>query len=256
MVSRSTWAPPHMAVGYHPACSSQPGAYPCFPIMPRFGLTGLGRGGGGGGGAAGGGGGGRGGAGGARMGRGGGPMVDGGGPVFTGGGRMPPQFGSRRFGRGFRFPSRFGPFFADGSWGGGWWPWECPGWMWPWCPPSSYPFYSLPALRPGLMGLGRAIPLNSQVPRYGMSGLGLFNVTTDPTTGLADYSSWSLPEFAILGFAGLVLTYLFYAGFMQAGQTVYRGQAAGRRRRVAKAKKLREKAKRLEEGEGRFFGLI
>lgn len=43
MVSRLTWAPPQMAVGYQPACSTKSGLYPCFPIMPRFGLTGLGR---------------------------------------------------------------------------------------------------------------------------------------------------------------------------------------------------------------------
>ena len=32
-----------MAIGYRPVCQSKPGLWPCFPIMPRFGLMGLGR---------------------------------------------------------------------------------------------------------------------------------------------------------------------------------------------------------------------
>lgn len=227
-MSRSTWAPPHMAVGYQPACSSKQGLYPCYPIMPRFGLTGLGRGPGGGGGA-------RGGAAGARGGA--------AGPVFVGAGPMQPKLGGRTFGRGFRFPSNFGPFFSDGSSAGvwnNWWPAWCSNYQY------SYPFYSQPAVPQ--FGLGAVHAVNPVVPRYGMSGLGqLFS---------SDYSTWGAPEFMILGAAGLFLTYLLYAGTVQAKQTVYRGQAAGRKRRVAKAKKLREKAKQLEEGEGRLFGLI
>lgn len=142
MVSRLTWAPPQMAVGYQPACSSKQGLYPCYPIMPRFGLTGLGRGPGGGGGATG-----------ARGGR--------GGPVFVGGSApMRPQLGGRVFGRGFRFPSTVGPYFSDGSWGGIWnnW-WPCPGDQY------SYPFYSHPVLTQ--FGLGAIHPVNPLFPRYG-----------------------------------------------------------------------------------------
>lgn len=32
-----------MAIGYRPVCESKPGLWPCFPLMPRFGLMGLGR---------------------------------------------------------------------------------------------------------------------------------------------------------------------------------------------------------------------
>lgn len=32
-----------MAIGYRPVCTSKPGLWPCYPIMPRFGLMGLGR---------------------------------------------------------------------------------------------------------------------------------------------------------------------------------------------------------------------
>lgn len=32
-----------MAIGYQPVCQSKPGLWPCYPIMPRFGLMGLGR---------------------------------------------------------------------------------------------------------------------------------------------------------------------------------------------------------------------
>ena len=31
-----------MAVGYAPTCQSKPGLWPCYPIVPRFGLMGLG----------------------------------------------------------------------------------------------------------------------------------------------------------------------------------------------------------------------
>lgn len=31
-----------MAIGYQPVCKSKPGLWPCYPIMPRFGLMGLG----------------------------------------------------------------------------------------------------------------------------------------------------------------------------------------------------------------------
>lgn len=111
----------------------------------------------------------------------------------------------------------------------GWWP------CYPMMPPYS------------LMGLGKMPRSYSLIPRYGAAGLGLFST---------DYSTWSWPEGIIIAGAGLVLTYLLYAGVMQSKQTVYRGQAAGRKRRVEKAKRLRAKAKKLEEGEGRLFGLI
>lgn len=140
-MSRSTWAPPHMAVGYQPTCFTKQGTYPCYPIMPRFGLTGLGRGPGGGGGAAG-----------ARGGR--------GGPVFVGSGPMQPQLGGRVFGRGFRFPSTVGPFFSDGSWGGSW-----NNWSPVMCPSYSYPFFSHPVLTQ--FGLGAIHAVNPLVPRYG-----------------------------------------------------------------------------------------
>lgn len=32
-----------MAIGYRPVCQSKPGLWPCYPIMPRFSLMGLGR---------------------------------------------------------------------------------------------------------------------------------------------------------------------------------------------------------------------
>ena len=32
-----------MAVGYQPTCATQPGWWPCYPMMPRFGLMGLGQ---------------------------------------------------------------------------------------------------------------------------------------------------------------------------------------------------------------------
>lgn len=146
MVSRLTWAPPQMAVGYQPGCSSKQGLYPCYPIMSRFGLTGLGRGPGGGSGA-------RGGAPGARGG--------GGGPVFVAGGApMQPRLGGRVFGRGFRFPSTVGPYFSDGSSGGVW-----NNWCLPWYPDYSYPFYSHPVLTQ--FGLGAIHPVNPLFPRYG-----------------------------------------------------------------------------------------
>lgn len=42
MVTRTTWLP-RMSLGYEPTCSSQAGLWPCYPIMPRFGLMGFGR---------------------------------------------------------------------------------------------------------------------------------------------------------------------------------------------------------------------
>lgn len=222
MVSRLTWAPPHMAVGYSPGCSTKPGMYPCYPIMSRFGLTGLGRGGGGA----------RGGAAGGRVGR-GGPVSapGGGGPIFVGSGPSHPRLGGRVFGRGFRFPSSLGPFFSDGNWGGSW-PWGCPWWQLP-----TYPV--LP--QHGLMGT-----VNPLVPRYGMSGL-TFDGTGIFGTGLfsSDLTTWGIPE----GIAALIGAYAIYAMFFQAKQTKYRLEGAAQRRRKTKAARYRAKAKALEEKE-------
>lgn len=212
MVNRLTWAPPHMAVGYHPTCSSKTGDYPCFPIMPRFGLTGLGRGG-------------------ARMGRGDGPVF------VAGGAPIQPQLGGRVFGRGFRFPSSNGPFFSDGSSAGSWTS-ECPWWL---SDSYSYPFYSHPVLQQ--FGLGAVNPV---VPRYGMSGL-TFDGTGLFGSGLfsGDITTWGIPE----GVAALFGAYAIYAMFFQAKQTKYRLEGAAQRRRKARAAKYRAKAKKLEEKE-------
>ena len=42
MVSR-TQLLDRMSVGYQPTCATQPGWWPCYPMMPRFGLMGLGQ---------------------------------------------------------------------------------------------------------------------------------------------------------------------------------------------------------------------
>ena len=227
MVTRSTWAPPHMAVGYGPGCSTRQGLYPCFPIMSRFGLTGLGRGGGGGA---------RGGGGGSRGGRGDG----GGGPVFVGSGPSHPQLGGRRFGRGFRFPSRFGPYFSDGNWGGAW-PWGCPWWQLP-----SYPL--LPQYG-AMSGLGIVNPV---VPRYGLSDLstGLFcwPPIGDPNC------SWGLPEVAIILGGLYTLFALVYTTGRGAKKGYLKLETKAQRRRKTKAAKYRARAKALEaKGLGGIF---
>lgn len=256
MVSRSTWAPPHMAVGYHPSCSGEQGFYPCYPIMPRFGLTGLGRGGGGGGGA-------RGGATGARVGAGGGPMVTAGGagPAFVGH-PMAPRLGGRTFGRGFRFPSSFGPFFSDGSsagWWSNWWP--------QWCGPYSYPFYSYPA-RPQI-GLGRLV--NPVVPRYGMTGLGAAGEGAGIFgTGILCWPPSWWPNFlggddsgsctwqGLDWFTILFIGYGIYSIFFTTKKKAKAGylglEVKAQKRRKARAEKYRAKAKALEaKGLGGIF---
>lgn len=214
-----------MAVGYQPGCLTKQGTYPCYPIMPRFGLTGLGRGPGGGGGA-------RGGAAGARGGA--------AGPVFVGSPAQP-KLGGRTFGRGFRFPSHVGPFFSDGSSAGvwsNWWPAWCSNYQY------SYPFYSQPAVPQ--FGLGAVHAVNPVVPRYGMSGL-TFDGTGLFGTGLfsGDITTWGIPE----GVAALIGVYAVYAMFFQAKQTKYRLEGRAQRRRKVKAAKYRAKAKALEEKE-------
>lgn len=230
MVSRQTWAPPHMAVGYQPGCLTKQGTYPCYPIMSRFGLTGLGRGGGGA----------RGGAAGARGGR-------GGGPVFVGGGApAQPRLGGRVFGRGFRFPSKFGPFFSDGSSGGIW-----NNWLMPWCPDYSYPFYSHPALPQ--FGLGAIRPVNPTVPRYGLSDLstGIFCWPPFASDGSCSWG-WSEGIIAVVG------AYVIYSIFFTTKTKAKKGYLAlevkAQRRRKSRAQKYRERAKALEaKGLGGIF---
>lgn len=241
MVSRLTWAPPHMAVGYQPACLTKQGNYPCYPIMPKFGLTGLGRGPGGGGGAAGA----RGGAVGAR----GGSLSPpgGGGPVFVGGGAPDrPRLGGRTFGRGFRFPSGAGPFFSDGSWAGSW-----NNWMVPWCPDYSYPFYSHPVLRQ--FGLGQIRPVNPTVPRYGLSDLstGIFCWPPFASDGSCSWG-WSEGIIAVVG------AYAIYSIFFTTKTKAKKGYLAlevkAHKRRKSRATKYRERAKALEaKGLGGIF---
>jgi hypothetical protein len=68
----------------------------------------------------------------------------------------------------------------------------------------------------------------------GLFGTGLFS---------GDVSSWGVSEVL----ASMVGMYAFYSMFYQAKQTKYRIEGARRRQRVSKAKRLRERAKRLEE---------
>jgi hypothetical protein len=70
-------------------------------------------------------------------------------------------------------------------------------------------------------------------------GSGLFG------TGLfaGDIATWGVSEFIF----GLIGAYAVYAMFHQTKQTKYRLEMGAGRRRKSRAKKLREKAKRLEE---------
>jgi hypothetical protein len=90
------------------------------------------------------------------------------------------------------------------------------------------------------LGYGPAYPI---IPRYGMGamtfdGTGLFG------TGLfgGDWSTWGWTELLVLP----VAAYALYAMVYQTKQTKYRMEGAARRRRVKRAGRLREKAKRLE----------
>ncbi len=79
---------------------------------------------------------------------------------------------------------------------------------------------------------------------YGLGGLS-FDGTGLFGTGLfsGDITTWGVSELV----AGAIGIYAVYAMFFQAKQTKYRMEAGARRRRVGKAKRLREKAKQLEE---------
>lgn len=93
-------------------------------------------------------------------------------------------------------------------------------------------------------------PLMIEQKKFWGAGLqGIRGLTFDGTglfgTGVFSGSigNWGVSE-AVLGVVGL---YAVYAMFFQAKQTKYRMEAGARRRRVSRAKSLREKAKRLEE---------
>lgn len=142
-----------MAVGYSPTCQSKPGLWPCYPIMPRFGLMGIGA---------------------------------------------------------------YGQMIG-----------------------RRYPNVTVPV-----------------IPRYGMSGL-----TMDGTgiagTGLfnSDMSTWNV-EWWILLLGVPIFALMVYSTAHQAGQTKLRAGSAAKRRRKGRAAKLRARAKRLEEREGIFGGLL
>lgn len=68
----------------------------------------------------------------------------------------------------------------------------------------------------------------------GLLGTGLFS---------GDIATWGIGEVV----CSLIGAYAIYAMFFQAKQTKYRLEGSARRRRVSRAKSLREKAKRLEE---------
>lgn len=103
------------------------------------------------------------------------------------------------------------------------------------------------------LGYGPTHPL---IPRYGTGFRGLtFDGTGILGTGLfsSDFTTWGIAEIV----AGLIGMYAVYAMFFQAKQTKYRLEAATGRRRRRRATKYREKAKRLEAGEGgRLFGFL
>ena len=79
---------------------------------------------------------------------------------------------------------------------------------------------------------------------YGLGGLS-FDGTGLLGTGLfsGDISTWGISELVF----GLIGAYAVYAMFFQVKQTKYRMEGSARRRRVGRAKRLRDKAKRLEE---------
>jgi hypothetical protein len=80
-------------------------------------------------------------------------------------------------------------------------------------------------------------------------GAGMSGLTFDGTglfgTGLfsGDITTWGIPELI----AAAVGAYAIYSMFFQTKQTKYRLEAGARRRRVGRAKRLRERAKKLEE---------
>jgi hypothetical protein len=104
------------------------------------------------------------------------------------------------------------------------------------------------------MGMGAAYPV---IPRYGVSGfrldgtglLGTGLLSLDPGTPSWDWADYAL---LVLGIYGIYAIFFRAKQQAKAGYLALEGRA--QKRRVARAKKYREKAKRLEaKGLGGIF---